>query len=123
MSGKHYAASAVAAAVIAAPLTFAVAACSSSGSSVASSLATTSAVAKAKNQVTTCVSKTGATALLSSSGRTDFINCMEALVPPAQRAAFKTCITSAVTGDKIWTSAGRETFINQSLPNCMNASA
>jgi len=80
-----------------------------------------SAVAQAKSQLNVCLQKTGTTALLSSSGRSDFINCMEALVPPAEQEAFKTCMTSAVTSDKIWTSDGRTKFVNESLPNCMNA--
>jgi hypothetical protein len=126
MSENHHAAAAVIA-VIAALLTFAAVGCSSTtgtgttGSSVASSLATSSAVAKAKDQVNVCVQKTGATALLSSSGRTDFINCMKALVPPGKQEQFKNCLTSAATSDKLWTSQGRAKFTNESLPNCVNA--
>jgi curli biogenesis system outer membrane secretion channel CsgG len=129
MSENHYAASVVIAA-IAALLTFAaVAGCSSTASShmtggnVASSLATSSAVAKAKDQVNVCVQKTGATALLSSSGRTGFVNCMKALVPPGKQEEFKNCLTSAATSDRLWTSDGRAKFTNESLPNCVNAAA
>jgi hypothetical protein len=131
MSGKHYAryaASAVVIAVIAALPAFTVAGCSTNssstnGSSVASSLATSTAVAKAQDQVSVCVQRTGATALLSSSGRTEFINCMKSLVPPGKQQAFKTCLTGAVKSDKLWTSEGRTKFTNESLPNCVNAAA
>lgn len=125
MSEKHRAVFAVVIAAVAALLSFMVAGCTSTNSSMVSSLATStpvsSAVAQAKSQLSVCLQKTGATALLSSSGRTDFINCMATLVPPAKREAFKTCISTAVTGDKIWTSDGRTKFVNESLPNCMTA--
>jgi len=124
MSAKHYAASIVATAVIAAPLTFAVAGCGSNGTGgVASDLATSSAVAKAKAQVDTCVQKAGATSLLTSSGRTEFVDCMKSLVPPAKQEQFKNCITTAATHDQLWTSAGRQKFTNESLPNCVDAAA
>jgi hypothetical protein len=124
MSGKSYATGAVA--VIAALLTFAVAGCSktsttTTGASAVSAIATSSAVAKAKTEVSACFQKTGATALLSSSGRTEFVNCLQNVVPPAQRDAFKTCVTTALKSDKIWTSEGRTKFTNESLPNCVNA--
>jgi curli biogenesis system outer membrane secretion channel CsgG len=128
MSEKHCSASVVIA-VMAALLTFAVAGCSSTtssgttGGSAASALATSSAVAKAKDQVNVCVQKTGATALLSSSGRNDFVNCMKSLVPPGKQEAFKNCISSAATSDQLWTSAGRAKFTNESLPNCVNAAS
>jgi hypothetical protein len=122
MSGKHRAASVVAIAVIAGLLTFAVASCSS-GSTAASVIATSSAVARAKSQVSVCVQKIGgATGLLDSGKRTDFINCMKSLVPADKWDQFKGCITSAVTTDRIWTSSGRDKFTNVSLPNCVNAS-
>jgi hypothetical protein len=125
MSEKHRAAFAVAIAVVAALLSFAVVGCTSTHSSMVSSLATStpvsSAVAKAKSQLNVCLQKTGTTALLSSSGRTEFIDCMKTLVPPASQEAFKTCMTTAVTSDKLWTSDGRTKFVNESLPNCMNA--
>jgi hypothetical protein len=123
MSGKHCAATV---AVLAALLTFVIAGCSSSGtssaSSAASAIATSSAIAKAKAQVNVCVTKIGGvTGLIDSSKRIDFINCMQSLVPADKVDAFKSCITSAATSDKIWTSDGRTKFTNDSLPNCVNA--
>jgi hypothetical protein len=124
MTGKHCAA---AVAVLAVLLTSVVDGCSSSGSSssassAASAIATSSAVAKAKAQVNVCVTKIGGvTGLVDSSKRTDFINCMQNLVPADKVDAFKSCITSAATSDKIWTSDGRTKFTNDSLPNCVNA--
>jgi curli biogenesis system outer membrane secretion channel CsgG len=126
MSGKHRAAAVAVIAVLAALLTFAVAGCSSSSSSsasgAASATATSSAVAKAKDQVNVCVTKVGGvTELVNSSKRTDFINCMQSLVPADKVDAFKSCITSAAISDQIWTSDGRTKFTNDSLPNCVNA--
>lgn len=121
MSGKWYVAPAAAALVI---IAGAGAGCSSgNASSVAShatSLATSSAVAKAKDEATACLSKTGVTGLLSSSGRSELGNCLKSIVPPARQEAFKNCVTSAATSDKIWTSDGRSKFMNTSLPNCLN---
>jgi hypothetical protein len=48
---------------------------------------------------------------------------MKGLVPPAKQEQFKSCLTSAVKSDKLWTSAGRSKFTNESLPNCVNAAA
>jgi hypothetical protein len=119
MSGKWYVAPAAAALVI-----IAGAGCGSgTASSVAShatSLATSSAVAKAKDQATACLNKAGVTGLLSSSGRSELTNCLKSVVPPAQREAFKNCITSAAVSDRIWTSDGRSKFMNTSLPDCLN---
>lgn len=120
MSGKHY--------VAAITALFAVAGCSTSSvssvaSSHASALATSSAVAKAKDQATACFQKTGTTGLLTSSGRTELINCLKGLVPPAKQEAFKNCVTSAARSDQVWTSDGRAKFMNESLPNCVNAAA
>jgi hypothetical protein len=103
-------------------------ACSSStssgtGSNSPTATVTSTAVAKAKAQLDTCIKQTGATSLLQSSGRTQFVNCMKSLVPPAKQQQFKSCITSAVESDKLWTSAGRSKFANESLPNCVNAAA
>lgn len=67
-----------------------------------------------------CISKVGATSLLQSSGRSAFVNCMQNLVPPAKQEAFKNCISSAAVSDKLWTSEGRTTFIQTSVPNCVN---
>lgn len=119
MSAKRYSASVAAAAL----LTLAVAGCGSNGGNAGSALATSSAVAKAKAQVDTCVRKTGATALLSSSGRSEFIDCMKTLVSPAKQEQFKNCITSAAQHDQLWTSSGRSKFTSESLPNCIDAAA
>jgi hypothetical protein len=73
--------------------------------------------------VNTCINQTGATALLQASGRTKFVDCMKGLVPPAKQQQFKNCIVSAVESDKLWTSAGRSKFTNESLPNCVDAAA
>jgi hypothetical protein len=129
MSRKLYVAAVNALVVIAAPLTFAICGCSSTSSgassvaSQASSPATSSAVAKAKDQATACIQKTGTSALLTSSGRSELINCLKSIVPPAKQEAFKSCITSAATSDKLWTSDGRAKFMNTSLPNCVNSVA
>jgi hypothetical protein len=88
-----------------------------------SAAATSTAVAKAKAQLDTCIKQTGVTALLQSAGRTQFVNCMKSLVPPAKQEQFKTCLTNAVKSDKLWTSAGRSKFTNESLVNCVNAAA
>lgn len=123
MSGKWNVAPAAAALVI---VVGAGAGCSSgNASSVAShgtSLATTSAVAKAKDQATACLNKTGVSGLLSSSGRGELTNCLKSIVPPARQEAFKNCVTSAAVSDKIWTGDGRSKFMNTSLPNCLNTS-
>jgi len=77
MSVKHRAVFAVATAAVTALLSFVVAGRTSTHSSVVSSLATStpvsSAVDQAKSQLNVCLQKTGTTALLSSSGRSDFI--------------------------------------------------
>lgn len=125
MSRKHSAASVAASAVFMVLLTFVIAACGTGGSggNAASGLATSKAVTAAKNQVTTCVRKTGPTKLLQASGRSQFVTCMEGLVPPAKQAQFKTCITNAFESDRLWTTGGRSKFTNQSLPSCLNAAA
>ena len=124
MSGKRFVPAAIATLGI-----LAVTACSSSSSSSDGAAASTtpiassSAVAKAKEQVTACVQKTGTSALLTSSGRTEFVNCLKSLVPPAKQQAFKDCVTSAAVNDQLWTSAGRSKFTNESLQTCLNAAA
>jgi hypothetical protein len=129
MSGKRHVLIALATLGI-----IAVAGCSSSSSSSTTSstsptggttsastpIASSSAVAKAKTEATACLQKTGVTGLLSSSGRSDLVNCLAAIVPPAERQAFKGCLSSAAVSDKVWTSHGRSTFINTSVPNCVN---
>jgi hypothetical protein len=116
--------------VIAAAAVAAIVGCSSStttspggGTGTTTPIASSSAVAKAKEQATACISKTGVSGLLSSSGRTDLVNCLKAIVPPAQQEAFKNCMTSAATSDKVWTSDGRTKFINTSLPACLDQSS
>ena len=83
-------------------------------------IASSSAAAKAKEQATACISKTGVSGLVSSSGRTELVNCLKAIVPPAEQEAFKNCVTNAAVSDKVWTSAGRTKFTDTSVPNCVN---
>jgi hypothetical protein len=122
MSGKQHALLVVAAMTVAA-----IAGCSSStttspgnGSGTTTPIASSSAAAKAKEQATACISKTGVTRLASSSGRTELVNCLQAIVPPAEQQAFKQCVTSAALNDKVWTSDGRTKFTDTSVPNCVN---
>lgn len=92
------------------------------GTGTTTPIASSSAVAKAKEQATACINKTGVSGLLSSSGRTELVNCLKGIVPPAQQEAFKNCMTSAATSDKVWTSDGRTKFINTSVPACLDQS-
>ena len=126
MSGKRHVMTAFAAlAVIAAT------SCSSTSSSSvgaapashASPRVTSSAVAKAKQEATACVQKTGTGALLSSQGRTEVVNCLKGLVPADKLTAFKTCVTTAAKNDQLWTKAGRTKFTDTSVPNCVNSVA
>ena len=123
MSEMGHAACVAVIATIAAVLSLAVSGCGAKGGSAGSAIATSTASAKAKEQLNTCMNKVGATGLLSSSGRSQFSDCMKSLVPPAKQAQFKNCIISAAEGDQLWTSSGRSKFTDQSLPNCMNAAA
>ena len=125
MSGKLYILTAAATLAL-----IAAAGCSSSSSSSPTAgaasqrpIASSSAVAKAKQEATACIQKTGTSGLLTSSGRTELANCLEGLVPPAERQAFKNCITSAAVDDKVWTSDGRSKFTNTSVPNCLNSAS
>ena len=129
MPGKWHVPAAVAALVI-----IVATGCSSNSSSTTTStstpnggatsastpIASSSAVAKAKSEATACLQKTGVSGLLSSSGRSELVNCLATIVPPAERQAFKSCLTSAAVSDKVWTSDGRSTFVNTSVPNCVN---
>jgi hypothetical protein len=130
MSGNRHVITAVAALAV-----IAVSSCSSSTSSVssvssgttpaaspasASPRVTSSVVAKAKQEATACVQKTGTGALLSSQGRTEVVNCLKGLVPTDKLPAFKTCVTTAAKNDKLWTSEGRTKFTQTSVPNCVN---
>lgn len=121
MSGKWY----IAPVVMAIVAVMGVGCSSNNGtngtSTIASSLATSPAVVKAKEQATTCLKQTSVHALLSSSGRDKLLNCLESIVPPAKREAFKNCVTSAATSDRVWTSEGRTKFINESIPNCVDS--
>jgi hypothetical protein len=92
-------------------------------SSASTPIASSSAVAKAKQQATACLQQTGTAGLLSSSGRSELITCLENIVPPAEREAFKTCMTSAAVSDQVWTKAGREKLTNTSLQACLNTAA
>jgi hypothetical protein len=94
------------------------------GSASASTpIASSSAVAKAKQQATVCLQQTGTARLLSSAGRSQFVTCLEHIVSPAERQAFKNCMVSAVVSDQVWTKAGREKFTSMSLGACLNNAA
>jgi hypothetical protein len=91
------------------------------GSASASTpIASSSAVAEAKQQATACLQHTGAAGLLTSSGRSQLITCVENIAPPAKRGAFKNCMASAAVSDQVWTKAGREKFTGTSLEACLN---
>ena len=91
--------------------------------SAATPIASSSAVAKAKQQATACLTHTGAVGLLSSAGRSQLVTCLENIVPPAERQAFKSCMTSAAVSDQVWTKAGRQKFTGTSLEACLNEAA
>ena len=94
------------------------------GSASASApIASSSAVAQAKQQATTCLQRTGTAGLLSSSGRSQLVTCLEGIVPAAEREAFKNCMTSAAVSDQVWTKAGRAKFTGASLEACLNSAA
>jgi len=94
------------------------------GSGAASTpIASSSAVAKAKQQATACLQQTGTTRLLSAEGRSQLITCLEHIVSPAEREAFKNCMASAGVSDQVWTKAGREKFTSTSLEACLNNAA
>lgn len=127
MSDKQHVLTVVAALMVAAIAAALVAGCSSStttspggGSGTTTPTGSSSAAAKAKEQATACISKTGVSGLVSSSGRTELVNCLKAIVPPAEQQAFKECVTSAAVNDKVWTSDGRTKFTDTSVPNCVN---
>jgi len=114
----------------------AVAGCSSSSSSSTTSappaggsapastpIASSSAVAEAKQQATACLQHTGTAGLLTSSGRGQLVTCVEKIVPPAERGAFKNCMAGAAVSDQVWTKAGREKFTGTSLEACLNTAA
>ena len=91
--------------------------------SAATPIASSSAVAKAKQQATACLQQTGTAGLLTSSGRSQLITCVENIVPPAERGAFKNCMATAAVSDQVWTKAGREKFTGASLEACLNTAA
>jgi hypothetical protein len=125
------------AAVVAVLGILAVAGCSTSSSSSSSTsgppaggsvsastpIASSSAVAKARQQATACLQQTGTARLLSSAGRSQLVTCLENIVTPAEREAFKNCMASAGVSDKVWTKAGREKFTSTSLEACLNNAA
>jgi hypothetical protein len=119
MSGKQHVLTVCTALAVAA-----IVGCSSTttspGSGTTTPIPSSSAVATAKEQATACITKTGVTGLVSSSGRTELVNCLKAIVPPDKQEAFKNCVTSAATNDRIWTSEGRTKFTDTSLPACLN---
>jgi hypothetical protein len=113
-----------------------VAGCSSSSSSSSTSgspaggsasastpIASSSAVAEAKQQATACLQHAGTAGLLSSAGRSQLVTCLGNIVSPAERAAFKTCMTSAALSDQVWTKAGRTKLTSTSLEACLNTAA
>jgi len=91
--------------------------------SASAPIASSSAVAQAKQQATTCLQRTGTAGLLSSSGRSQLVTCLEGIVPAAEREAFKNCMTSAAVSDQVWTKAGRAKFTGASLEACLNSAA
>jgi hypothetical protein len=93
------------------------------GASASTPIASSSAVAEAKQQATACLQHVGAAGLLTSSGRSQLITCVENIVSPAERAAFKNCMTSAAVSDQVWTKAGRQKFTGASLEACLNTAA
>jgi hypothetical protein len=93
------------------------------GASASTPIASSSAVAKAKQQATACLQQTGTAGLLSSAGRSQLVTCLENIVPPAEREAFKNCMASAAVSDQVWTKAGREKFTSTSLEACLNNAA
>lgn len=123
MSRKRHVLTAAAALAI-----VAIAGCGSSSSSGEPSatteshtpIASSAAVARVKDEATACIQKTGTSALFTSTGRTEFVNCLQNIVPPAERQAFKDCVTSAAVNDKIWTSDGRSKFTDMSMPDCLD---
>ena len=86
-------------------------------------IASSSAVAKAKQQATACLQQTGTAGLLTSSGRSQLVTCVENIAPPAERGAFKNCMATAAVSDQVWTKAGREKFTGTSLEACLNTAA
>jgi hypothetical protein len=98
---------------------------SPAGGSVSTStpIASSAAVTKAKQQATACLQQTGAARLLSSAGRSQLVTCLEKIVPPAEREAFKNCMASAAVSDQVWTKAGRDKFTSTSLAACLNNAA
>jgi ABC-type phosphate transport system substrate-binding protein len=93
------------------------------GASTSTPIASSAAVVKAKQQATACLQQTGTARLLSSAGRSQLVTCLEKIVPPAEREAFKNCMVSAGVSDQVWTKAGREKFTNTSLEACLNNAA
>ena len=91
--------------------------------SAATPIASSSAGAKAKQQATACLTHTGAVGLLSSAGRSQLVTCLENIVPPAERQAFKSCMAGAAVSDQVWTQAGRQKFTGTSLEACLNEAA
>ena len=131
MYGKQYVLAAVATLGI-----LAVVGCSKSSSSGTTSgppaggsaststpIASSAAVAQAKPQATACLQPPGTAGLLTSSGRSQLVTCVENIVPPAERGAFKNCMASAAVSDQVWTKTGREKFTGTSLDACLNTAA
>ena len=93
------------------------------GASASTPIASSSAVTKAKQQATVCLQQTGTAGLLSSAGRSQLVTCLENIVSPAERGAFKNCMASAAVSNQVWTKAGRQKFTSTSLEACLNNAA
>lgn len=91
--------------------------------SASTPIASSPAVAEARQQATVCLQQTGTARLLSSAGRSQLVTCLEHIVSPAERQAFKNCMVSAAVSDQVWTKAGREKFTSTSLGACLNNAA
>jgi len=127
MSGKPHVLSVVSALAGAAISLAAIAGCSSNTttspnteSGTRTPVATSSGSATVKEEATACVDKTGVSQLITSSGRSQVIDCLKGIVPPAEQQAFTNCVSSAAINDRIWTSEGRTKFTGTSVPNCVN---
>jgi hypothetical protein len=102
-----------------------VAGCSHKGTSGAtvSSTSMSQAESRAQSQVTQCLNSTGVTALLTSSGRTRFFDCVKAIASPGKRSTLESCLENAASHDQMWLSSGRNTFEAKDAPACLDAAA
>jgi hypothetical protein len=83
---------------------------------VASSSAVASDEAAAeKNIIQPCLTAANVTSV------TKVKSCVEAKVPPADRAQLKSCLAKAAANDKVWTKAGRLQFEKVGIQQCAAA--